>query len=346
MKTPTARKLASGNWFIRVQVDGQSYPITRPTEKEAVAEALAIKARLKTASHTSGRDKTLEQALNDYIDARRNILSPSTIRGYCLIRDNRFQSVRYIKLSNIRPEKWQSLVNLEARCVSAKTLKNAWGLVHTVIKAATGIDVEVSLPQVIPNEREFLDSDEIGIFIQAIKGKQVETAALLALSSLRRSEILALQWEDVDLKKRTLSVRAATVPNEDNEFVRKDETKNSHSRRTVPIIDPLYDVLSARQQKKGPVVTMTGSGIYKSVNTICERNGLPQVGTHGLRHSYASLAYHLHIPERITMQLGGWSDIQTMHKIYTHIAQKDVVKEASKFTAFFAPPAPDAQAGS
>lgn len=234
-------------------------------------------------------------------------------------------------------------MNLEARCVSAKTLKNAWGLVHTVVKAATGIDVEVSLPQVIPNEREFLDSDEIGIFIQAIKGKRVEAAALLALSSLRRSEILALQWEDVDLKKRTLSVKAATVPNENNEFVRKDETKNSHSRRTIPIIDPLFDVLSANQQKKGPVVTMTGSGIYKSVNTICQRNGLPQVGPHGLRHSYASLAYHLHIPERITMRLGGWSNIQTMHKIYTHIAQKDVVKEASKFTAFFSPTAPEAQ---
>lgn len=84
-----------------MQVDGQSYPITRPTEKEAVAEALAIKARLKAATRTSGRDKTLEQALNDYIDARRNILSPATIRGYCIIRNNRFQAVRYTKLSAI-----------------------------------------------------------------------------------------------------------------------------------------------------------------------------------------------------------------------------------------------------
>lgn len=335
MKTPTARKLPSGSWFCRVQVDGQSVSITRSTEKEAVAEAMAVKARLTTAARTPGRDKTLEQAINDYIGARRNVLSPATIRGYCIIRDNRFQSARHVRLGTITQAKWQALVNLEARQCSAKTLKNAWGFVHSVIRSATGADISVTLPQVVPHEREYLTPDEIGVFIRAIKGKKVETAALLALSSLRRSEILALRWEDVDLEKRVLTVKAASVLDEENKYVRKEQTKNLQSRRTVPIIEPLYDVLTATRQESGPVVKLSGAGIYHAVNAICDEAGLPRVGVHGLRHSYASLAYHLQIPERITMQIGGWADVQTMHKIYTHIAQKDVVEESRKLTDFF-----------
>ena len=59
------------------------------------------------------------------------------------------------------------------------------------------------------------------------------------------------------------------------------------------------------------------------VNNICKQNGLPLIGVHGLRHSFASLAKHLGMPEKLTMQIGGWSDYQTMHKIYTHISQND-----------------------
>ena len=46
MKTPKAKKLPSGSWYVRVRIDGQDVSITRPTEKEALAEAMAVKAGL------------------------------------------------------------------------------------------------------------------------------------------------------------------------------------------------------------------------------------------------------------------------------------------------------------
>lgn len=336
MKIPSARQLPSGSWFVRITVDGKTHSITRDTEKEAIAEAMALKARLKEISLVKPRDKTLRQAINEYIEERRNILSPSTIRGYTIIRDNRFQSVMNTKLGNITPSKWQSLANAEARLVSAKTLKNAWGFISSVITSATGTVVTVRLPQVIPNERNYLTPEQIPVFIAAIHGKPLEIPALLALSSLRLSELLALRWEDVDLKKRIISVNGATVRNEDNKLVRKRETKNISSRRSVPIIQPLYEALSASIQTTGPVVTLGTTGIYKGINRVCSENSLPPVGVHGLRHSFASLAYHLQIPEKIAMQIGGWANSQTMHKIYTHIAQNDIAAQADKFTAFFA----------
>ena len=84
--------------------------------------------------------------------------------------------------------------------------------------------------------------------------------------------------------------------------------------------------------------TLNGSRdviIYKRINEICATNGLPKVGNHGLRHSFASLAYHLQIPEKIAMEIGGWADDGTMHKIYTHLAQKDIAKRAQDFRNFF-----------
>ena len=328
MKTPKARKLPSGQWFCRVRIDGQ--------EKAAVAEAMAIKAGiLKKRQSVQSGDKTVRQAIDTYIENRRSVLSPSTIRGYCTIRDNRFQSVSNMKINKISPERWQQLVSMEARQVSAKTLKNAWGFLSSVIHESTGEEVSVRLPQLVQKERSFLEPDEIPIFLDAIHGDKAEIIALLALSSLRRSEIQALTWKDIDLKKRLLRVNGAVVPNEHNQYVHKKETKNQSSRRTVPIIAPLAAAMDAVPTKSGPIATMHMSTAFTRINKVCAKAGLPPLGLHGLRHSFASLAYHLQIPEKIAMEIGGWSNEATMKKIYTHIAKSDREYYTSAFTSFF-----------
>ncbi|MGE4276838.1 MAG: site-specific integrase, partial [Lawsonibacter sp.] len=153
---------------------------------------------------------------------------------------------------------------------------------------------------------------------------------------LRRSEILALSWENVDLKKRRIFVKGAAVPDENNKLVQKRENKNRSSTRYVPIMmDELYDVLEAVNPKAGLLVKYHPNLIRERINRICKRNGLPEVGVHGLRHSFASLAYHLGVPEKITMEIGGWSDNQTMRKIYTHVAKSDVARYETELTNFF-----------
>ena len=97
MKIPKAKQLPSGSWFCRVRVDGKDIGITRPTEKEAVAEAMAVKAGIKEHASIEGKDKTVLQAIDDYIEARSGVLSPATVRGYEIIKKNRFQKhVRFL----------------------------------------------------------------------------------------------------------------------------------------------------------------------------------------------------------------------------------------------------------
>ena len=338
MKIPKARQLPSGAWFCRVRIDGQDISITRDTQKEAVAEAMAVKAGIKEAAHKP-RKKTLTQAIDSYIDARRNVLSPATIRGYRTIQNNRFQNMMHRDIFDVTPEQWQRAVNLEAKTVTAKTLTNSWRFLASVIAETTGQRLNVRLPQIIPAQRPWLTPEQIPIFVDAVKGDKAEIPALLALSSLRRSEIVGLRWSDVDLANGILTVNGSAVPDENHKIVYKRETKNATSRRTVPIIPPLRDALEHATPHGEYVVTFHPATVMNQVNRVCERSGLPKVGLHGLRHSFASLAYHLGMPEKIAMEIGGWADDHTMHKIYTHVSGKSITTAAAAFTTFFSPPA-------
>lgn len=334
MKVPKAQKMSSGNYFIRMRLGGQEITVTRPTEKEAIRAAELLKAEHRSGKRleAAGEKPTLRVAIDKYIEARSNVLSPATIRGYRIIQRNRFQNVMDARIDHVYY--WQMVINGEARLCSAKTLKNAFLFVRSVLKE-NGIDTgNVQLPQVLLTPREFLDPDQITAFLKAVKGKDCEMAALLALHSLRRSELLALEKSSVDLKKGTITVKGAVVPDENNQYIKKATNKNVSSARTVPIMIPRLAEL-VKKAPDGQLVTSYANNVGRSINYACKAAGLPEVGVHGLRHSFASLAYHLGLSELETMEIGGWADHATMHKIYTHISQKDKQSAGQKMAAFY-----------
>lgn len=340
MKTPTARKLPSGSWYCRIRVRGQDISITRPTERAAVAEAMAIKAGLREApvvEESHRRRLTVSQAIDNYIAARENVLSPSTIRGYRIIQRNRFSCAMNLKIYEVPQEKWQRIVNAEARAYSAKTVKNAWGLLSSVIADTTGRHITVRLPQMVERDLPFLTPQQIEVFVEAIRGSSIEIPALLGLSSLRRSEILALRWDSIDFKRGLIKIEGAAVQDEKNQMVYRSQNKNQRSRRTIPIIPPLQVALEEKRKPSGLIVPGGyPSKIYNEINRICAANNLPLVGVHGLRRSFASLAYHLGFSEEMTMRMGGWSNIYTMRRIYTKLSEQDISEQSAVFTAFFA----------
>lgn len=337
MKIPKARQLPSGAWFCRVRVDGKDIPITRSTEKEAVAEAMAVKAGIIQTKKTPYGSIALYGAINEYITQRENILSPSTIAGYRVIQRNRFTQLHHVKVSDITQDRWQRAVNTEAKKVSPKTLKNSAMFIQTVIAEAGGEKLSARLPQVVPNDLAWLTPEEIPTFLSAIRGNKYEIPALLALSSLRQSEIVAMQWKDIDLEKGTLTVHGAAVLDENGKLVQKNTNKNQSSRRTVPFVIPqLAQAVSEKERDPNAFIYPHYSNVLRlNINRICKQADLPEIGIHGLRRSFASLCYHLGISEAVTMLAGGWSDFRTMRKIYTKISEKDIQDQAAKFTAFF-----------
>ena len=232
---------------------------------------------------------------------------------------------------------WQAVVNEEAgRGISAKTLRNEWRFVKTVLKI-NEIDAStvLALPQVVQPDMPWLDYEQIKVFLDAIHGDDLEIAALFALHSLRRSELLALTPSHIE--GDIIHVAGSVVYGKDCKLTAKKENKNITSRRDVAIVIPRLSELLADYDKRdlSPFIKCNPDTIRKHINRACVSVGLPKVGIHGLRRSFASLAYHLGWSERQTMAMGGWADLGTVHRIYIKLAEKDKNADIEKMKAFY-----------
>lgn len=344
MKVPKAKKQPSGSWFIQLRLGGKSIPVTAATEKACVREAQAIKAeylagRRSALGENTEQELTLMKAIDNYIANKSAILSPSTVRGYRSIQDFRFPSVMHRKIREIKDEEWQGLINMEVGYASATTVRKAFSFIRTVIMQQTGHVIpmaQITLPDGPPAVREFLQPDEIPVFVQAVKDTDVAIPALLALSSLRISEIYALRWESIGNQPKFIRVAGSVVLGPDKKMVRKSKNKNRSSTRNVPLLIPELTAALERERKpSGPVVEWSQNYVRRRIHQICTEVNITDVTVHGLRHSFASLAYHLRVPEQIAMEIGGWADQTTMHKIYTHIATSDITRYQTQLAEFF-----------
>ena len=229
---------------------------------------------------------------------------------------------------------WQAVINAEALTCSPKTLKNAWGFLKAAL-SEHGISPAVTLPAQRKTEKAWLTPEQIQTFLVAAHDAPGELGALLALSSLRRSEIYGLTWDDVDLKRGVIHVHQSRVMDENNQLVIRSQNKTAASTRDVPIFLPRLRELLCQPHEPGPVITAAIGTLYDQINTICARARLPAVGVHGLRHSFASLCYSIGLNELQCMRIGGWSDYGTMRKVYTHLSQRDADTGAEKLQQWF-----------
>ena len=125
------KQLKSGNWRSQVSTgvknDKGRYiydSVTAGTSKEAFRLALNLEDDYKQKR----RDPTaitLDAAITKYENERSNVLSPSTIRGYEIIRKNRFKDLMQTKLSKINKQTLQDAVNKETLLCAPKTVSNA-----------------------------------------------------------------------------------------------------------------------------------------------------------------------------------------------------------------------------
>ena len=349
VKVPEPRQLPSGSWFIQLRLGGESIPVTERSRTACVNAARLIKAEYLAGREVIKKklppalDMTLRELLDSYIKKYKPVLSPATVRGYCVIRDNRFADWTDVRLRDL-PD-WQEIINAESKKCKPKTVKNAWSLVRSALIDAKAPVPAVTLPKSASSPRPFLTSEEIRRFVAAIRGSEYEIPLLLGLHGLRRSEIAALTWDRVDLKNGVIRVEGAMVPDERSRYVYKETNKTDAGRRSVPIMIPqLRAALEAvpKADRAGPVVRCHINTIYKVVNRICEEQGLPLIGVHGLRHSAASLAHFVGVPAHETQLIFGWEDPATMRKIYEHIEAAGLLRAQNAMAAFYASLAVDA----
>lgn len=333
---PNPRQLPSGLWHIELRKEHAYFTDADPDVCIQQATAYRVKWQKDEAAglHVPPPTRTtVGEAIDLYMASKSNLLSPSTLRSYKSYREYRFQQCMDWDI-HYPGYNWQMAINDELADVKPKTVLNAWGLLSSSLRFAKVPVPDVSLPRATKAERYWLSYQQIGVFLRAVRGKSCELASLLALHSLRLSELLALQPSDVSLKEQKLVVSGSRVLNSDGELVFKEPNKTAASQRTVPIIIPrLLVLLRSVDPKAEWVIDSNEKRLYDQVNRICAKADLPPVGIHGLRHSFASLAYHLGWKELSTMQVGGWSNSKIVHEIYTHNADLDA--DVQSMTSFY-----------
>lgn len=329
IRIPEPKKQPSGKWFIQLRIGGQSYSVTEDTEAKCRAKAVAIKSGL-IEEQKKGPRTTVGQEIDSYIESRSNVLSPSTISGYKKIRRQNFQSIMQLRPEDLTDTRMQTAVNQESISFSPKTVKNAVGL----IGAALGRKFSVTIAAQSPKTPNTYSSEDIRKLLLAIDGKgEIECAVLLAMwLSLRRSEILALKWEDIG--ENTITVKAARVYDENHKLVEKT-TKTEKSTRVIPCPDYILSRINALPRSGEYVFTHGTHYYWEALTNICERNGLPHIYLHGLRHTNASVMGLLGIDNKYAMKRGGWTSDHTMKGVYQQIMEEGEISAAKRIDQYF-----------
>ena len=338
MKIPEPRRLPSGSWHIQLRLGGQSVSVTEPTRAACIKIAQLIKAEHQAGKRVQQRaEETLGDLIDKYIQRYEPVLSPSTVRGYTSIRENRFPGAMDRSPGEIRD--WQGVINTELRICSEHTVKNAWGLVTAALRDAKFPVPTVKLAPLPDNELSFLQPEEIPMFVAAARGDLCEVEMLLELHGLRSSEALQVtRLNLIDLHANRIMVRGAVVRSNDGP-VPKKTNKSKAGTRPVPILIPrLAELAYDYQISNTPIPTHGTTTIIRHVHQTCAKAGVTDVTNHGLRRSFASLCYSQGVNMHVLQQWGGWADLGTLNKIYIKCAQRDKSDAERNMQAFFYEP--------
>ena len=146
-------------------------------------------------------------------------------------------------------------------------------------------------------------------------------------SGIRRGELLALKWTDIDFEKRQMAVNESMSPpvmDDNGNRTINYQVKTSASNRTIPIKDELAEYLSRIPRKSERVFPCKNANAYgKSIRRVLARMsedcGIPCLTLHELRHTYATLLKEKGVDIYYIARLMWHADVRVTDKKYLHV---------------------------
>lgn len=157
---------------------------------------------------------------------------------------------------------------------------------------------------------------------------------------MRRGELLALKWEDVDLDSNVLRVRRTLTRTESGGTYASGEPKTKNSRRTIRLTQGAAEALRTHRKRQveeklragslyadqGLVFAGDGGGILnpsnlrqRSFKPLLKTAGLPDISFHDLRHTCASLLFQRNVHPKFVQELLGHSSVAVTLDTYSHM---------------------------
>ncbi len=304
-------KLPSGSYRVRKMYKGKMYSVTfeyKPTQKEAM---LAMAEALDKV-HGKYQAMTFARAAEEYIEAKRNVLSPSTIRGYATIMRQISDDLLTKNIHDITALDVQAEINRMAKDHSPKTVRNHHGFLSAVLGAfCPNLKLSTTLPQKRKNEPYIPSAEDVKKILDYAKDTPFEIPLILACYGMRRSEICALTVDDIDAD--IVHITKGLVQDDSRQWIVKT-TKTTSSTRDIIIPMDVADKI----REQGYIFNGYPGKITEFLLTAQKKLSIPPFSIHKLRHYFASQMSALGIPEADILRLGGWETDHIMKSVYRH----------------------------
>lgn len=344
-----------GRWTAEISLEGgKSKFIYGKTRKE-------VQEKLKTALYeqqqgmlVTGPQQKVGQFLSHWVENvhKQSVRSRTYERYEEIVRLHLVPEIGHHQIQKLAPQHLQALYKKKLDDgLSATTVISFHNLLHKALETAVRWNLIarnpcdlVSPPRRKRYEIQPLSMPQIRQFLAAIRGHRQEALFLLALATgMRRGELLALKWQDLDLEKGSLQVRRilTRIPTKlPGKGFEEAEPKTDRGRRSIVLPYFVVDALKQRriQQleaklKAGPgwqdhdYVFCTSIGTHLNpdrdvlvvLKLFLDKAGLPHIRFHDLRHSSATMLLGMKVHPKIVQEILGHSQIAITMDIYSHV---------------------------
>jgi integrase len=352
-----------GRWAATISLEGgKRKTFYGKTRKE-------VQEQLKVALHEqqqglllSGPQQTVAQFLTQWVEDRKAAIRIRSHERYEeLVRLHIIPVLGHHQLQKLTAQHIQAFYTKKLNeGLSPTTVNLLHSLLHKALDDAVrrGILARnvcdmVSAPSRAHYEIQPLSMEQAQQFLDAARGHPLEALFVLAITTgMRRGEILALKWQDINFAQNMLQVRRIFTRRPGNRYI-EAPPKTDKSRRSIllaPMVVTLLKQHRTRQlearRKAGSawqehdLVFCTTLGTPLNPNKVLDRfkallqkAGLPEIRFHDLRHSAATILLSMEVHPKVVQELLGHNQISMTMDIYSHVLptmQKDVVSKLNK----------------
>src|SRR6266700_2052634 len=334
------------------------------TRKEVQDKLNTALYEQKKGTLATGPQQTLGAYLEKWIDQVVKLTKrPNTYNGYrSVVKCHLIPSLGHIKLQKLTVEQLQAFFAEKQETLKPKTL----ALIHSVLSSALSNAVKcglvgrnvaslVSLPSVERYEGQVLTVDQARKLLEVARGSRLDVLLLVALTTgMRRGELVALHWSDLDFETGILQVRRNVTYMDGVGYVER-EPKTKAGRRKIRLAGVVLEALKEhgdRQQQarmkagekwqdRGLIFSNIYGGFFDAdhmgamFKKLLKKAGLPDVRFHDLRHSVATVLLAAKIDLKVVSELLGHSSVAITADIYAHVLPEQQQEVVDKMDDLF-----------
>lgn len=352
----TYTKRKDGRLMKRVSVNGKLETLYSDNPKDLEKQYIEKKSQTLKGIYIDDdglsvgtwADKWLQLYKTDKADATK-VMYSDTIRLYIK------PYIGNIKLKNLKQAEIVEMLNeLDKKGITRRKEYTLITLKQILQKAVENDFIYKNVASGIKLQKHKSDekiplSDKVVEQIKKIAENDSDAFMILFMiyTGLRRAEVVPLQYKDIDLENKLLSVNKAVHFN-GNQPIKKS-TKTEYNR-TVPILNIIYDKLERLYKTHKPndyIFTntlgnmMTETSMKRKLTHVLnllnkESTDIIQFTYHQLRHTYACILHKAGIDLKEAQSWTGHKDVQVLLNIYTHLDEQDKSKAIEKLNNFTA----------